>query len=223
MISYGPSITTNGLSLLADASNIKSYPGTGSTWSDLSNNGNDLTLTGSPTFTNPYPGGQSITTDGSTSYISSPLQFILPFTLSLTTKVLSFSSNYLIFFRSYFGSVSGFCVNVIDSTHFSVTFFTPSSNYVVNITQDINSLPFTLDIVVDKNKSGFIYVNGVLRDSSLVGRYVNPLGYGLLLGTADIPGAAVSANFYRVALYNRALTQSEIQTNFNAMRGRYGI
>jgi len=46
----GWSLPTEGLSLLLDAGNVKSYPGSGTTWFDLSGNGNDGTLTNGPTF-----------------------------------------------------------------------------------------------------------------------------------------------------------------------------
>ena len=37
----GSDIITDGLTLCLDAGNTKSYPGSGTTWSDLSNNGVD--------------------------------------------------------------------------------------------------------------------------------------------------------------------------------------
>ena len=40
----GPTIVTNGLVLHLDAGNPASYPGSGTTWTDLSGNGNDGTL-----------------------------------------------------------------------------------------------------------------------------------------------------------------------------------
>lgn len=48
----GPEIADSGLILALDAGNTKSYPGSGSTWYDLSGKGNDHTVTGSPTFSN---------------------------------------------------------------------------------------------------------------------------------------------------------------------------
>jgi len=39
---YSPAIVTSGLVLCLDAANRKSYPGSGTTWSDLSGNGNDV-------------------------------------------------------------------------------------------------------------------------------------------------------------------------------------
>lgn len=40
----GPKIVTNGLQLYLDAANPKSYPGSGTTWIDITGNGNNATL-----------------------------------------------------------------------------------------------------------------------------------------------------------------------------------
>ena len=44
-VAYNPKIVTNGLVLCLDAGNTKSYPGSGTAWTDLSGNGNTGTLT----------------------------------------------------------------------------------------------------------------------------------------------------------------------------------
>ena len=44
-LNHSPSIVTNGLILAVDAANLKSYSGSGNTWTDLSANGNTGTLT----------------------------------------------------------------------------------------------------------------------------------------------------------------------------------
>jgi uncharacterized delta-60 repeat protein len=49
-LSHSPQISLNGLVLCLDAANSKSYPGSGTTWTDLSGNGNNGTLTNGPTF-----------------------------------------------------------------------------------------------------------------------------------------------------------------------------
>ena len=43
-IAYNPRIVTDGLVLALDAGNTKSYPGSGTTWTDLSGQGNNGTL-----------------------------------------------------------------------------------------------------------------------------------------------------------------------------------
>lgn len=47
---YNPKIVTDGLVLTLDAANQKSYPGSGTTWSDLSANDNDMTLYNGPGY-----------------------------------------------------------------------------------------------------------------------------------------------------------------------------
>ena len=64
----GPKIVTNGLVLYLDAANKKSYPGTGTTWTDLSGLGNNGTLTNGPTFNS--ANGGSIVFDGVDDYVS---------------------------------------------------------------------------------------------------------------------------------------------------------
>ena len=70
-LSHSPKIVTNGLVLALDAANNKSYPGSGTTWSDLSNTGKNLTLTNGPTFSAANLG--SIVFDGTNDYIDVPI------------------------------------------------------------------------------------------------------------------------------------------------------
>jgi hypothetical protein len=46
----GPEITDSGLTLCLDAANPVSYPGTGTTWRDVSGQNNNGTLIGGPAF-----------------------------------------------------------------------------------------------------------------------------------------------------------------------------
>ena len=59
-LAHSPKIATDGLVLCLDAGNTKSYPGTGTTWKDLSGNGNNGTLTNGPGYS-----GDAIQFDGS--------------------------------------------------------------------------------------------------------------------------------------------------------------
>ena len=44
-LAHSPSIVTDGLVLCVDAANTKSYPGSGTTWTDISGKGHNGTLT----------------------------------------------------------------------------------------------------------------------------------------------------------------------------------
>ena len=67
-VGYNPKIVTDNLILALDAANIKSYPGSGTTWTDLSGKGNNGTLVNGPTFNSGNSG--SIEFDGTNDSIS---------------------------------------------------------------------------------------------------------------------------------------------------------
>ena len=64
---YGPKIITNGLVLYLDAANRNSYPGSGTTCTDLSGNNNNFTLVNGPTFSSGNMG--NIVFDGTDDYL----------------------------------------------------------------------------------------------------------------------------------------------------------
>ena len=49
---YSPNLVTDGLKILLDPKNTKSYPGSGTTWYDLSGNGHHATFSATPSITN---------------------------------------------------------------------------------------------------------------------------------------------------------------------------
>ena len=51
-VNAGPDIVESGLVLNLDAGNIRSYPGTGNLWYDVSGKGYTATLFNSPTYSN---------------------------------------------------------------------------------------------------------------------------------------------------------------------------
>ena len=67
----GPRAVTNGLILSLDASDKSSYPGSGTSWYDLSGYGNHCSLANSATYS-PAKGGGSIDLDGVDDLISVP-------------------------------------------------------------------------------------------------------------------------------------------------------
>ena len=71
----GPDIVEDNLVLYLDAANTKSYPGTGTTWTDLSGNGVTGTLVNGATF-NSGNGGY-IVFDGANDYVSTINDIVL--------------------------------------------------------------------------------------------------------------------------------------------------
>ena len=63
----GPEINESGLVLCLDAGNTKSYPGSGTAWTDLSGRGNTGTLVNGPTYSS--VNGGSLSFNGSNQYV----------------------------------------------------------------------------------------------------------------------------------------------------------
>ena len=69
---YNPRLTgATSLIFYVDASNSKSYPGTGSIWTDISGNGNHFTLYNTPTYTTVASTGSYLTFNGTNQYVRS--------------------------------------------------------------------------------------------------------------------------------------------------------
>ena len=64
-LAHSPRIVTDGLVLALDAGNTKSYPGTGTTWTDISRNSNDGSLVNMDGANLDSANGGSLTFDGS--------------------------------------------------------------------------------------------------------------------------------------------------------------
>jgi len=72
-----------------------------------------------------------------------------------------------------------------------------------------------------------IYINGVLDSSQALPNPVLSQSYPILLGVRALSGFSAGAYLPgRIGIskiYNRALSASEVQQNFNATRARFGI
>jgi hypothetical protein len=65
---YNPCAVTDGLKLYLDAQNVNSYPGTGTTWYDISGNSNHATFVNSPVYyANPTA---NMTFNGTNAYMT---------------------------------------------------------------------------------------------------------------------------------------------------------
>ena len=214
-VNYGTSIVTSGLQMLVDASNPRSYSGSGSTWYDLSGNSNHMTLFNNPTFTSTSPSAPCIQTDGSTQYLQTSLN------LTNSGFTLSLMFQYLTFYTLVKGTTNGLWLQ----TNVNYGIILPGgtsggggSIYYGDLTKNI-----CIDLTLDGLGNWNSYVNGVLQFKTTTSSVAFTNGTG---GTqfSCYPGFTFSSvNFYKIAIYNRALAVNEIANNFNAYRGRYGI
>lgn len=227
-VHVGPDIVENGLVLHLDAANPKSYPGSGTTWFDLSGNGNNGTLTNGPTFNS--GNGGSFVFDGVNDYIDcGPVSSIGSSLTGLTVSVWINTSVKDI--KCIAENGTGYTTNtfyMFQENASNFTFSVYGTNYDVvfsNYTYQTNTW-YNLVGIWSPNTRVDLYSNGVLSSGTKQGVVQSSLINGntnLLLGSRNYGSFAFSGKYGITKFYNRALTTQEIQQNFNALRGRYGI
>jgi hypothetical protein len=231
-ISYNPAIITNGLVLCLDAANRKSYPGSGTTWTDLSGNGNNGTLVNGVGYSGDNLG--SLVFDGVNDYvdtIETTTAFQGDFTINLWYYAKTNSGGYRIFFETNGYRVnSGAGLAMYQFDDYWRIWGRPTTNG--SNTNMINTSPGSLGLNVWKN----VTLTRKLS-TGLLEIYLNATSSGSYSGnTADyydlnltrrynIGGGRTiyfsNSNIAQVSIYNRALTAQEIQQNFNATKSRF--
>ena len=226
-VGYNPRIVTDGLVLALDAGNTKSYSGSGATWTDLSGNGNNGTLENGVGFDG--GNGGSLVFDGSNDYITSSNPIVLgnnPRTLEVWCKgtstdrvplALSTSPSLTQNVSFAFAALSSSVFIVYGGTGSYDEEFPVSFNF-------IDGNWHQMLVTWDGNNPGTLLVYG---DGSQVGSRVRGAGEaynttsGYMVGVWYDFNRYYNGNISQVSIYNRALTASEIQQNYNALKGRY--
>jgi hypothetical protein len=226
----GPEINESGLVLCLDAGNTKSYPGSGTTWTDLSGGGNTGTLTNGPTYSS--ANGGSIVFDGNNDYVINSSASNLPIGSSSRTVEVWFypttNTNNLIQIGGGGGQKY-----IVEFYNVSGTFylFTDAVNIGNNLTFSGSNLP-TLNawnhfVFGNSGQNWFYYLNGTLKLSGTFPSTLDTTTQKYVIGNRDDAGAPyntpVNGNIAKVSVYNRALSAAEVSQNFNALRARFGI
>jgi hypothetical protein len=233
-LSHSPRIVTNGLVLCLDAANRKSYPGTGTLWSDLSGNGYNGVLT-DVTYL-PANGG------------------VLDFDVT-ATGVCDTQADILDLGSSNFTWevwVSTDAHSAINQTLIEKGETSPNRGYGLYIDSFASANRPTFRYSFDGSNwvyhglwtsaepmiSGTFYQAVVTRNGGTLSGYKNgSLGlYRSDLSTNSIYNSSEFLQFGAtnnfawldgklsiIRFYNRALSAAEILQNFNAIRGRFGI
>jgi hypothetical protein len=201
-----------------DAGNTKSYPGSGTTWTDLSGNSNNGSLQNMDGTNFNSANGGSLTFDGGSEYVNAPVTKAASCTFSCWAKTTTVSGNPMLF-------------NAGPNASGPDLFF--YSNGIHWNTWDGASNPFATipSSVTDGNWHYYVVVNDASSNAKL---YYD----GELLGTANYRNASTNTNLTvggntntymwngsisNFIIHNKVLSELEIQQNFIATRGRFGI
>ena len=230
----GPNLEIDGLVLCLDAANTNSYPGSGNSWTDMSGNGNDGTLTNGPTFSS--DDGGSVVVDGSNDFILTPRV--------TGTGIASASVSWGIWVNP--SSTSGNIMSMSSSNPQTAWNMPPiaafdqkfrgkiwNNSILESDTYNLNQWYYLVLVFKyassQSDRGQFFYVNGELVGSQTNISYSasnSTAGNFMFLGQAN-PGAnntgMFTGKYSNFHIYNKALTETEVIQNYNAHKGRFGL
>ena len=226
---YNPKIITDGLVLALDAGNTKSYPGSGTTWTDLSGQGNNGTLTNGPTFDSGNLG--SIVFDGTNDYVTTGTTLTDADELYADTGTAWSTSSWFnvdnilsndkaVTGRG--GGVGSAAVYVVfvDGARLRVRL---RGGTITDISTSIATDTWYNVAVTWDGTTANGYLNGKFTTTIPVGTASNQINNFTIGAVNDGSLAEFDGKISQTLVYNRALTAADIKQNFNATRGRYGI
>jgi hypothetical protein len=224
--SFQNSIVTSGLQLYLDAANTTSYPGTGTTWTDLSGNARNGTLTNGPTFNSANNG--SIVFDGVDDFSVHSIPSTAITNITMTGFVNVTLARKGAFFRNGNGA-NGYAIGIGSTT------FDANGNNIIVLLPGVRWSATTTSW-----NSGWQMVTFILNASSVISGYKNlesitfPTGTNPIAPTSNLylgrnvgdePSGARAANcgIGVFMFYNRVLSLQEITQNYDALKGRYSL
>ena len=233
---YSPKIVTDGLVLALDSHNPKSYPGTGTTWYDLSGNNNHGTLYN---FTGPgasTTSGYNTTTkhmmfdrhvsssDGAANnYVGIPNSASLDgvlcengMTIAMWLRMDSYTCTAFTKWNASWELY--YCSNLVFRTQ-----GTGGSDGNSGVSYSANYQNFHSIIATHDGFTRKFYINGVevySAANTISGQNTtNPIGIGAYHGGNYAFFGAIP--YY--SLYNRPLSQKEVTQTHNTLKGRFGL
>ena len=223
-----PSIVMSGL-----AFNLYTAPSAGTTWTDASGNNLNATLNGSTTYLSNNGGGIRLNNTSYTgnAYISLPynitggtitVEVVASFNPTTTWATIWANENY--------NANSGFMAYMSSSTN--IQFGRPNAISSQTITAS-DSIRHWVFVISGTTQS--LYLNNSLVGNNTVQAQTSFATGNFYFGARHQNGGsnftdvlnnsnvASQPVFYQMRLYNRALSTGEISTNFNSVKGLYGL
>jgi hypothetical protein len=233
---YSPKIVTDGLVLYLDAANTRSYPGSGTTWTDLSRGGNNGSLINGPTFNS--GNGGSIVFDGTDDYVST----------TYTTPIGTGEISYSIWIKYTTSQLGVFIAKRLDAPtyqQFSIYIAgdangnTSGTKIAISDVQTVSLLRAGIStnsynddkwhyiVGTRTSTTTMLYVDGILV-TSLSSAAINlSASSKLFIGRSGndqtVAGAPFSGSIANFQIYNRALSLTEVLRNYNATKTRFGL
>ena len=220
---YSPKIVNDGLILSLDAANNKSYPGSGTTWTDIIG-GNNGTLTNGPTFSS--QNGGYITFDGTNDYVGSfssqisdtNSKTILAFIYPTTTSRAGICG-----IRS---GLNGWAFTINRTTAGNLTYFHTTGTEIEIAAGIVTNTWCQVCITYSTTTStAILYKNGIQIGSPVTSfsSIVSSAFNGVIGDEDSTVTTPFKGNIASVQIYNRSLNAIEVLQNYNSTKSRFGL
>lgn len=232
----GPEIVNSGLVLHLDAANNRSYPGSGSTWSDISPNKQQVSISGLSYNSNLFgalnmpTGGETLTIVPNTSVANtlSSGDFTIETVVKSTNGVYPRSRHPLYINDTVTSSsTKGWSAgHGATSTQIEIRACDGTNlvnGFISHTVQESTVYYRTFTVSRAAGLSTTYFVNGEqigqVNAPTVTGTIYN--NGNLVLG--NVWGWRYIGDIYLIKVYNKVLTNAEIKQNFEATRKRYGV
>ena len=227
-----PTITTTGLVLNLDAAHPDSYGGSGTTWTDVSNNNNSVTLpTNIATSYSATTGGGSFTFNtniGSNRFSSTSINnwnIRNTNAISIETWIKYTSTGGLQFYFEDAALNYRFGVDQLGHFYYDMGSHSDRNPNTATLTADTwHHVVITAGKDVSGSMISTFYIDGAQVYTADEGGINLPdISAPYYFGDNDPQNCPINAKVGVLRVYNKALSQSDITLNFNAQKSRFGL
>ena len=234
-LTHSPRIVTDNLILCVDAANPKSYSGSGTTWKDLSGSNHHLTLNNSPSFNSNFGGYLDFdgTNDSATAEIGNLAGTTKDATISIWMDGDYDNSTHkgLIGFRQSGNNNGFFILRLVSSGRLEMRLANSGGQYDVldasNNTPLVNTNVWCNLCLTYSNSNTLItgYYNGKKLGSKTTNStaFQSSMKSFAIARSSHSTGHMSDMKVSSAMLYEKCLSASEVQQNFDAHKGRFGI
>lgn len=230
VLDSGQKIVSDGLQVNLDAAQLRSYPGTGGTWFDISGNGRNFTTNGTYSSSS----GGALSFNGSNQFSDGPSSNSLGIGQNVT---IEFVGNLTVAggtqWGFWFGATGGVDRGISCHLNESGTLIFDTMGFNTGNGDRISYSP--APSVGTTNWYAFRYKNDAtpykhifLNGTSVANSGTNtPTALSLNTDTVKVPGNQYSIWYnglvFIFRVYNRALSDTELIQNYNAVKSRFGL
>lgn len=211
-------LVTDGLVLRLDAADSTSYGGSGTTWTDIAGTAQNITFTGSPTYTSTPP--SYFTFNGVNQYgLGSGT--VLPtttYTKSVWVYINAYADNNIVSGDGHFIFMASSSSQRIYCGHANWASYIayPSTN-TVNL-----STWYNITLTFNTTDGMKLYINGIL-DSTYTAQKTAHNGTGTINVATYAGGNLLNGRISKVYCYNRSITADEVLQNYNFDKSKFGL